>query len=389
MPVVSLICPHCETPVEIQITAVTRSRHCPDCGKTLMLQVAEKGTGALRKALLVAPKPAADSNSAREGDGVPLAASGNVFDRMCGDPSVQRLRRRLITGGSLVLGSIVLLTTLQLTGALQTLKNDERQPAASVTATQPAATASTRPQILPIVAPRIPDQVVPIGGAQFMALANLGEPRQVLQKFLDAATVEDRLPLIAERDKLAPVLLTYYKIHADGPIQFDRIEAHPRSGRGNYRFEVQLKGGASRTAELLETVSGYRVDWPSFVALGDLEWQEMMSKRPTEPVLMRILAAPDNRFVAPFADARQLKCMKLLAGADPSTPPVYGYVKRNSALAREIDYWLKQAESLPVALTLRLKYLPGATEGDQVWITEVVAPSWVVPQGQAVSQINR
>lgn len=388
MPVVSLVCPHCESPVEIQISAVTRSRHCPHCGKTLMLQVAEKGTGALRKALLVAPKPAADSRTELEADDV-STFSGNVFDRMCGDPSVQRLRRRLIIGGSLVLGSIALLTTLQLTGALRALTKYERKAQPAITATPSPEAATTRPEIVPIVTPRMPDQVVPIGGAQFMALANLGEPREVLQKFLDAATVEDRLPFIAERDKLEPALRAYYQIHADGPIQFDRIEAHPRSGQGNYRFQVQLNGGASRTAELLETVSGYRVDWPSFVALGDLEWQEMMSKRPAEPVLMRILAAPDSRFSAAFSDARQLKCTKLLAGADPTAPPVYGYVTRNTAIAREIDYWLKQADHLPVALTLRLKYAPDATAGDQAWITEVVAPSWVLQQGQPVSQASR
>jgi hypothetical protein len=53
MPAVSLICPHCEKPVEIQVAGVTRSRPCPECGETLMLQMAEKNTKARRRALLM------------------------------------------------------------------------------------------------------------------------------------------------------------------------------------------------------------------------------------------------------------------------------------------------------------------------------------------------
>ena len=53
MPAVSLICPHCEKPVEIQVAGVTRTRPCPECGETLVLQMAEKNTKARRRALLM------------------------------------------------------------------------------------------------------------------------------------------------------------------------------------------------------------------------------------------------------------------------------------------------------------------------------------------------
>lgn len=53
MPAVSLVCPHCEKPVEIQVAGVTRTRPCPSCGETLVLQMAEKNTKARRRALLM------------------------------------------------------------------------------------------------------------------------------------------------------------------------------------------------------------------------------------------------------------------------------------------------------------------------------------------------
>jgi hypothetical protein len=54
MAVASLVCPHCEKPVEVQVSGVTRSRACPACGEMLMLQVAEKkGKKTKRRALLM------------------------------------------------------------------------------------------------------------------------------------------------------------------------------------------------------------------------------------------------------------------------------------------------------------------------------------------------
>jgi DNA-directed RNA polymerase subunit RPC12/RpoP len=56
MPLAKFICPHCEKPGEVQVTAVTRSRACPHCGEQVMLQVSEKTAKGKRKALLVGGK---------------------------------------------------------------------------------------------------------------------------------------------------------------------------------------------------------------------------------------------------------------------------------------------------------------------------------------------
>jgi hypothetical protein len=53
MALAKFVCPHCEKPGEVQVTAVTRSRPCPHCGEQVMLQVAEKASKGKRKALLV------------------------------------------------------------------------------------------------------------------------------------------------------------------------------------------------------------------------------------------------------------------------------------------------------------------------------------------------
>lgn len=110
MPLVSIICPHCEKSVQLQVTDVARSRACPSCGQSLMLQVAERSTGTKRKALLVT-EPAADetpeSFAQRQFEGHP-------FDRMRADPDLQRASRRLMVGMATVAALIVLTIAVSL-----------------------------------------------------------------------------------------------------------------------------------------------------------------------------------------------------------------------------------------------------------------------------------
>lgn len=172
MPAVSLVCPHCEKPVEVQVTGVTRSRPCPECGEMLMLQVAEKNKKAKRRALLMggavpetpaettlqipsrklepaaAPKPAAataddsplppaskgsalpqppqapetaaESEEPRPPTGShartlnfvpshePQVLPGDAFERMRMDPEIKEFRKRLIIGTGVVIACIAL-----------------------------------------------------------------------------------------------------------------------------------------------------------------------------------------------------------------------------------------------------------------------------------------
>lgn len=85
MPAVSLVCPHCEKPVEVQVTGVTRSRPCPECGEMLMLQVAEKNKKAKRRALLMGgavPETPAETTlqipSRKQGPADPKPAPANA-----------------------------------------------------------------------------------------------------------------------------------------------------------------------------------------------------------------------------------------------------------------------------------------------------------------------
>lgn len=75
-----------------------------------MLQVAERATGAKRKALLMQEAgPIAEVD-----DYTPRQFQGTAFDRMRADPELQRAEKRLFYGASVVASLIVLVTAVSL-----------------------------------------------------------------------------------------------------------------------------------------------------------------------------------------------------------------------------------------------------------------------------------
>lgn len=118
MPQVSIICPHCNARAEILVTGVARTRPCPACGQTLMLQVAEKNSGSKRRALLMAEVPPTDAAEAAVAEVRQRQFSGQPLEAMKADPEVMLAKRRLLTGLSVVAALIaVAIVSSVFTGA--------------------------------------------------------------------------------------------------------------------------------------------------------------------------------------------------------------------------------------------------------------------------------
>ncbi len=98
MPLVALVCPHCEKPVQVQVTEVARSRTCPSCNQALMLQVAERSSGQKRKALLMADVPPVEVAVQESSVLAQEQFLGAAYDRMKADPELARASRQLFAG---------------------------------------------------------------------------------------------------------------------------------------------------------------------------------------------------------------------------------------------------------------------------------------------------
>jgi hypothetical protein len=386
MPIAALKCPHCETPVEIQVTAVTRSRPCPTCEKTIMLQVAGRESRTKRKALLVGKTSLADSIDKPEISFEPKQLPGNAFERMCADPEIQGMRRLFFGSIGAVTALIVIASVLQWMGVW-------------TAASMNAPVVVDRKEEARLIEEAVPPKLnleVPNKGIKKVAVASqikklsftstqksgeslalTSEPRLVLEKFLAANSVEERMKLMANASVLEEPVRHYYEKHPVGAIPYEEIQYGLKSQENFTEFRVVLKDGTKRFAAVVSTPEGPMVDWPSFVALGDLDWEQMRQSRPTTPVLMRVLAAPAVHFTGHFSDADALRCVQLVPAGNPSATPIYGYLPRGNDLDRQIDYQLRSSGGELAALTVKICYSHEASGNDQAWITELVVSGWV------------
>ncbi len=381
MPAAPITCPHCEKPVEIQVTAVTRSRHCPACGMTIMLQVAGRETRIKHKALLMGATPPTDTLAKPDLSCEPQQLPGDAFERMCADPEILRAKKRFFVAAGSVVGLSILAAIFQMIGTWGRVTPDGESNQASAPSMLSGAKTS---EVTKSATPKPAAAVESIKKLSFRTAkqadqgASTGsEPQSALEKFLAAPSVEEKLAYVANPKSVELQMRDFYENHPASAISFQTIELGAKNKANFTEFKVVLIDGTQKFAAVVPTLDGPRVDWPSFVALGDLEWEEMRAARPKKPVLMRVLAVTASHFKGQYSDEKNLRCVKLVPASNPSATPVFGYVPKGADLDKDLDYWLRSAGGALAPLTVKLCFSPVNDDVDQAWITELVVPGWV------------
>jgi hypothetical protein len=208
---------------------------------------------------------------------------------------------------------------------------------------------------------------------------------KVVNAFLGAKNVEERLLLVRDSAAMEAKLRTYYQRHPAeaGPVAHRSVEflAARTQGEHSYDFSVALPDGTSRTVLALRPTVGapYTVDWGSFVMYSDLSWAEMLEKRPTTPVFARVMAAPDNYYNYNFLDSQRLLCVRLTDPQNPAGKPVFGYCNRSSELGRSLDYMVRKGfgQAVPLMVELRFPDPKDSDRNDQAWVERIVSEGWV------------
>jgi len=398
MPVTKLVCPHCEKTVEIQVSSVTRSRPCPECGQMVMLQMAEKSTKTKRRALLMAQsEPAAASSTAQtrmsEPAYEPQPLPGDAFERMRMDPEIQQFRKRLLIGAGVVVFIIVVMVILSLFQPETSAENKsfaKRAQAEAEEAESPAAAMiqpdEPQPQVnsgnLVFRPPGSSDlktaSALP-GASSVGNLAKLAAAEEALTKFLQTASWKQRVSLVRDKLRVAPLMSIYYSKNADGPIEFDSIVEATETSPKFSEHVVVFEGGGRRMATVEHTDKGPLVDWESFVGAGEMAWSDFLELRQAAPTLFRVLVSPAGHFENQFGDPAVLNCYSLRNISEPGAKVVYGYAEKSSVLARELDFRLQQSVDATVPMILQLKFPPDAPVDFQVWIHQFVQAGWVTP----------
>jgi hypothetical protein len=280
----------------------------------------------------------------------------------------------------------MLATFFQLTGMWSFLGANEAEGAGQLLTSSPDDAALSQEQSAQ-VKPSVPKPITVVESIKKLsfraasqrnqAMTSSSEPQLALEKFLAAPTIEEKLAFVVNPKAVEQQMRDFYANHPVGVVDYQRIESEVKSGAGFIEFRVVLKDGTKKFAAVVPSPDGPRVDWPSFVALGDLEWEQMRQDRPQKPTLMRVLAFTATHFTGYFSDAKNLRCVQLVPAGNPTAPPVYGYVPSGTELDKDLDYWLRSSGGKLAPLTVKLCYSPMTKENDQVWITELVVPGWV------------
>ena len=215
---------------------------------------------------------------------------------------------------------------------------------------------------------------------------DLARARAALTGFLRAANVEERLRFIADTPSIESRVRAFYTKAGDGPVAYSKIVDEEIVGNGavSEHDVVLAKGGVLRASVVRTADGSYFVDWPSFVAEGEVDWLEFMTRKISQPVMLRVAIEPGDLFAGDFSDSKWLLCVKLTHPGHVGSPPLFAYAERQSVLGRELDYWLKLGENQAMPMTVRVKYPAIATAENQVWLSELVAPGWLLRAGQPV-----
>jgi len=208
------------------------------------------------------------------------------------------------------------------------------------------------------------------------------------EAFLAAPDVATLKKLVREPGRVGPLMDAYYKIEKlelpeIRPVTRERISIH----KGLYIAALVTKSFANVPIVMELTDKGFLVDWESFVAYSEVSWSDLeKGSIPEKPALIRTRMRVSDYFNYGFTEKEyycvQLKDLKL----DKS---VYGYMKRDSAVADDIiEGFARMGSPSPFGeeedvkpgldfVILRIK-APAVKAGrNQVEITEFINEGWV------------
>ena len=215
-----ITCPHCEKEVELNVTSVTRTRDCPNCGKSIVLELITTQKREKRTALMVPSVDAVEAlgqaSHTERADPQPL--EGHAHDRMMHDPDVRRNLRRLIWGTGILIGVIVLLCVVDRIVRRSPAEEDLAASAPDVsgpgtasdaaaldrTAPKPTSPKATLPPTPtgPLTPPPAPVASPPSSPTEAAPVAVVPKPppsdearaMESIRSFLNAKNVDERLP---------------------------------------------------------------------------------------------------------------------------------------------------------------------------------------------------
>ena len=203
----------------------------------------------------------------------------------------------------------------------------------------------------------------------------------VVKGFLKTQTVEERAKWSCDSERVLPLMKKFYEgneIESEGFEFLNKTEVSYRetilttlvqtADFLTYPIAVE-RNGEGEDAK-------YHVDWESWVGYCAMNPEEMRRKKPTDPVLMRVIVSPANYYNYTFADDKEWRSYRM--ELRDSEYAFLGYAKKNSEIDKHFSEIRRKGGRGPCIV--KVVYPPNARAQDQVEIVEIISDGWILPE---------
>ncbi|NIP98684.1 MAG: hypothetical protein GWO24_36860 [Akkermansiaceae bacterium] len=211
------------------------------------------------------------------------------------------------------------------------------------------------------------------------ALELLAEIERAARAYLMAGEIGEKARYVRHRERVMPLMESYYGRHGLKPAQFESIEQIRPLAIENKPFdfiEVRLAGGGNVMLFIEETPDGeLKFDWEAEVAYQPMALEDYIREKPTAAMDFRVYARLDTFHAFEFVDRERYQA--LLLTERNSDQFLFGYIEKGTEDEVQLTRFLSRNITKGQPVLLRLRFLPGTRSHRSVLVEEMVAPRWV------------
>ena len=198
---------------------------------------------------------------------------------------------------------------------------------------------------------------------------------ETVRGFQEAGTPGERSRFLIGGAKVAGKVADYYtRRGVTPPAGFGRVERiEQRFHHGVPMYSVLATEPGSSKGLLYNVIPARAemlIEWESSVGLGEIEWGDLLVRRPNLPTQMRVYLTRDERQSQEFSGSTHV-AFKV---AHKTGEELRGYAPRDSPVGRELIEIVAERSRHPVNVRL---HFPRETRGPVVLIDELIHNHWI------------
>ena len=209
----------------------------------------------------------------------------------------------------------------------------------------------------------------------------IGRINEVTRKFFDATDIDQLAELCRQSERVKPLMQSLYHskpIPRTALVRSISLQPMTLDNRANFWIETVELADKQERSLLVEILANGepRIDWETLVCHQPMNWDDFATSRPAgQSFDFRVYAMLDNFFSHEFSESAGWISFRLTARE--SEEALFGYVKADSALSKDILTLIRKNHGRVTAIILRLTIPEGIQSRRGVVIEKLLSPRWL------------